>query len=209
MSAHVVGVLRALDVPEGRAIWIASSIGALQVFGRVADLFVGGRRTGLQLGLFTFAALTVAMALLAATGPMPPLVYGFALLYGVANGLLTIAKATIPIELFGFEKIGTLLGTFSAPSLVTRALAPLLFAAAMSAGGVAVALNAALCVGGASLGAYVIATRKRRDVRSQSPAASTLGSRMPPSLRGRASESMPAANAKPAEVQRQADKPEY
>jgi MFS family permease len=163
MSAHVVGVLRALDVPEARAIWIASSIGALQVFGRVADLFVGARRTGLQLGLFTFATLAVAMALLAAAGPMPPLVYGFALLYGVANGLLTIAKATIPVELFGFEKIGTLLGTFSAPSLVTRAIAPLVFAAAMSAGGVAVALNAALCVGGASLSAYVIATRKGHD----------------------------------------------
>jgi MFS family permease len=163
MSAHVVGVLRALDVPDARAIWIASSIGALQVFGRVVDLFVGARRTGLQLGLFTFATLAVAMAMLAAAGPMPSLVYGFALLYGVANGLLTIAKATIPVELFGFEKIGIRLGTFSAPSLVTRAIAPLLFAAAMSAGGVAIALDAALCVGGASLGAYIIATRNRSE----------------------------------------------
>jgi MFS family permease len=162
MSAHVVSILRALDLPQDRAIWIASSIGALQVFGRAADLVFTTRRSAIQLGLFTFAALAVAIALLAAAGPASPLIYGFALLYGIANGLVTIAKATIPIELFGFERIGALLGTFSAPSLVTRALAPLLFAAAMSAVGVAVALNAAVLVGGVSLAAFVLATRKAR-----------------------------------------------
>lgn len=165
MSAHVVGVLRTMDMPQDRAIWIASSIGALQVFGRGADLLFNARRSGIQLGLFTFAALAVAMALLAGAGTTSWLVYGFALLYGIANGLLTIAKATIPVELFGFEKIGVLLGTFSAPSLVTRALAPLLFAAAMSAVGVVAALNATVLVGGVSLAAFVLATRNARSLK--------------------------------------------
>lgn len=159
MSAHVVGVLSALDLPSDHVIWIASSIGALQVFGRVVDLAFGARRSGTQLGFFTFAALAASMGLLVVTESVPWVVYGFALLYGVANGLITIAKATIPIELFGFENVGTLLGTFGAPSLVTRAFAPLLFAAAMGAGGVSTALLAVTSVGFVSLGAFLFAVR--------------------------------------------------
>jgi MFS family permease len=154
MSAHVVGILQALELPNERAIWVASSIGALQTFGRVVDLVFGTRRSAVQLGLFTFGALALSMMVLVAAGQAPALVYGAALLYGVANGLLTIAKATIPIELFGFEKIGTLLGTFSAPSLVMRALAPLLFAATMSAAGPVNALGALAVAACATFIAY-------------------------------------------------------
>lgn len=157
MSAHVVGVMHALDLPD--VVWIASSIGALQVLGRVVDLMFGTRRSAMQRGIFTFAALALSMMLLSAAGPMPIAAYGFAVLYGVANGLLTIVKATLPVELFGFEGIGALLGTFSAPSLVARALAPLCFAAALTQGGVLVALLAAAAIGVASLFAYLYAVR--------------------------------------------------
>lgn len=161
LSAHLIGVLKELELPEARVVWVASSIGVLQVSGRLADLAIGARRTAAQLGLFTFASLAAASCLLLATAAAPALLYGFALLYGVANGLLTIAKATLPVELLGFHNIGALLGNFSAPALVARALAPLGFALVLTELGPRAALAAAAATGIASFAAYALALRAR------------------------------------------------
>lgn len=161
LSAHLVGVLHDLELPEDRVVWVASSIGVLQVSGRFVDLVIGARRTAVQLGLFTFTSLALATCLLLATPSAPLLLYGFALLYGTANGLLTIAKATLPVELLGFANVGAVLGNFSAPALVARALAPLGFAAVVGALGPHAGLAAAAVVGVASLAAYALAIRRR------------------------------------------------
>jgi hypothetical protein len=160
MSAHLVSLLDARLSGE-QAVWVASSIGVLQVLGRVVDLMFGDKRTAVQLGLVTFCGLALAMLLLLASRQVPALVLGFALLYGVTNGLLTIAKATLPVELLGFARVGAVLGSFSAPSLAARALAPLGFAALASAAGGEIALSAVAAVALASLGAFVLATRGR------------------------------------------------
>jgi hypothetical protein len=64
--------------------------------------------------------------------------------------------------MFGLEKLGALLGTFGAPSLVTRALAPLGFAALNDALGVHAALACMAAVGFATFAAYVGTTRGLR-----------------------------------------------
>lgn len=159
ISAHLPGILSTFELGSKEAIWIASSIGALQVLGRVVDLVSGPRRTAVQLGALTFTGLLGAMLMLLATPTVPAAVFGFALLYGVSNGLLTIARATLPVEVFGLTNVGVVLGTFSAPSLVTRAFAPLAFAFVVSAAGAISALASLVAIGLASLIAYVVATR--------------------------------------------------
>ena len=161
MSAHIIEILLGLNVTAERALWIASSIGVLQTVGRVVDLAVNARRSPIDVGLFTFGALALAMALLAGAGPFPALVYGSIALYGLANGLVTIAKATIPTELWGFEKVGERLGTFSGPSLAARAVAPLAFAL-LRAEGLFIALLALATMASASLLTYLYALRHRR-----------------------------------------------
>jgi MFS family permease len=160
ISAHLVGILQALALPVGQAVWVAASIGVLQVIGRVVELLFGARHPPARVGLITFVGLFAATLLLLAASVQPALVFGFALLYGVANGMLTIAKATLPVEMFGTHEIGALLGTFGAPSLVARALAPLGFALLASWAGTFAALSAMASVGLAALGAYVLALRR-------------------------------------------------
>src|SRR5690606_17619678 len=78
----------------------------------------------------------------------------FAVLYGAANGVMTIVKAVLPVEMFGTRAVGAVLGRFAAPSLVTRAAAPWAYAVAEqtfggAAGAVALLVGAsggALCV---------------------------------------------------------------
>jgi MFS family permease len=162
LSAHLVGILQAFALPDGEAVWIAASIGVLQVLGRVIELLFGDRHSPTRVGLFTFAGLLAATLLLLIANAQPSFVFAFALLYGIANGVLTIAKATLPVEMFGTAEIGALLGTFGAPSLVARALAPLGFALLASSTGTFGALVALASVGLAALGAYLLATRPAR-----------------------------------------------
>ncbi len=159
ISAHLVGVLKTLELRGDRAVWIAASIGVMQVVGRLLELVFGSRLQPVRLGFVTFVGLFMAMVLLLAAGAQPFVVYPFALVYGIANGLLTIAKATLPVEMFGFANVGAVLGGFSAPLLVTRALAPLGFALLMSEVGTQEAIASLVLVSLASCTAYVATTR--------------------------------------------------
>jgi predicted MFS family arabinose efflux permease len=159
MSAHLVAVLEALRLASDDAVWLAASIGVMQVAGRLLELVFGSRLHPVRLGFVTFAGLCAAMLLLAAVGALPSAVYAFALVYGIANGLLTIAKATLPVEMLGFANVGAVLGAFSAPSLATRALAPFGFAVVMGELGTTQALLGLVAVSLASLAAYVATTR--------------------------------------------------
>lgn len=161
ISAHLVGALRALHFSGEQAMWLASSVGVMQVAGRLLELGFGTRRNAAQLGLFTFTGLAASMVLLLGALAVPSLVFAFVVVYGIANGLLTIAKAALPVELFGLSEVGALLGTFSAPSLVTRAIAPLAFAVVTSERDLWSALVCLAAVGTLALGVYVGALNQR------------------------------------------------
>jgi hypothetical protein len=51
----------------------------------------------------------------------------FALVHGAGNGILTIAKGTLPLALFGPKGYGERQGLMMLPARITQALAPWLF----------------------------------------------------------------------------------
>ena len=51
----------------------------------------------------------------------------FALFYGAGNGILTIARGTLPLAIFGPQNYGYRLGIIGAPARMAQAAAPLLF----------------------------------------------------------------------------------
>jgi hypothetical protein len=51
----------------------------------------------------------------------------FAILYGAGNGLLTIARVTVPLAIFGPHSYGERTGLLGAPARAAQAFAPLLF----------------------------------------------------------------------------------
>jgi len=55
----------------------------------------------------------------------------FALLHGAGNGVLTIAKGTLPLVIFGPDSYGARLGLLMAPARITQAFAPYLFGLAL------------------------------------------------------------------------------
>ena len=68
---------------------------------------------------------TVGAALLALLGA--PAAAAFALLHGAGNGILTIAKGTLPLALFGPQGYGHRQGLLMIPARLAQASAPWLF----------------------------------------------------------------------------------
>lgn len=78
----------------------------------------------------------------------------FVVLYGAGNGLLTIARGTVPLALFGSQGYGERTGLLGAPARVVRAFAPFVFGLLLDRMGVSViAVSATLWL--AALGALL------------------------------------------------------
>jgi hypothetical protein len=76
-----------------------------------------------------------------------PGIIAFALLHGAGNGMITIAKGTLPLALFGPRGYGLRSGLLSAPARMLQAAAPFLFGLLLDRVGLgAIGLSAGLCL---------------------------------------------------------------
>jgi len=135
MSFHLIPLLDDRGVPIAVVMAIIALIGPMQVVGRVL-LMVGQKHiTTIQLGAGIYFAFPISMAMLA-TGISD--VYGlilFAIIYGVANGLVTILRGMAVPEFIGPEGYGVVSGALTMPTNVMRAAGPLLASLAWGAFG--------------------------------------------------------------------------
>lgn len=125
MAAHVLPMLESTGVTPATALAIAALIGPMQVAGRCTDLLLAGRLHPFAVGVVTVALIPVALAALWAATSTFVLLYGFALIYGAGLGLLTLVRATTPVELFGAAGFATISGALSGPAVLARSAGPL------------------------------------------------------------------------------------
>jgi MFS family permease len=125
--AHIMPAMAARGVDETAALAVLVWVGPAQVAGRLVYAW-GGRGVSLRrMGIVVLCGLPASLALLAWSTHALAL-FGFALLFGVANGLVTIVRGGLVPEYFGRTHIGRIGGTMSAVGLLSRAAAPLLVA---------------------------------------------------------------------------------
>lgn len=134
MAAHLPGLLQAAGASHAVAIAAGALIGPAQVAARFMEYGLLRRVHPLVSARIAAAAHPVAAVGLVAFGG--PAAYLFAVLHGAGNGILTIAKGTLPLALFGAVGYGQRLGWLNAPARVLQAAAPLIFGAALTAWGV-------------------------------------------------------------------------
>jgi MFS family permease len=125
--AHLMPAFAAKGLAEAQALAVVVWFGPAQVAGRVAYLGFGRFMSSRTLGLLVLAGLPVSLAIFALADRLPALLL-FALLFGVANGLVTIVRGGLVPEYFGREHVGRISGAMSAIALLSRAAAPLAIA---------------------------------------------------------------------------------
>lgn len=127
MAAHFPRILEAAGATPAEAIAASALIGPAQVAARIFEASVLAR----------FHPL-VSARLATITHPIGALVVAFAgggiiagafsILHGLGNGIITIARGTVPLSLFGPQNYGYRLGVIGAPARILQAFAPLVFA---------------------------------------------------------------------------------
>jgi len=159
MAAHLPGLLERCGVTPLQAIAAASLVGPAQVAARLVEFFLLRRSHPLISARLAALLHPIGAAIFAVVGPSAAV--AFAIFYGAGNGLLTIARGTVPLAVFGPHGYGERTGLLGAPARAAQALAPLLFGLLLDAmGPSAIVVSVALCL--ASFAA-LLALRASRD----------------------------------------------
>lgn len=133
MATHLPRMLETAGATFAAAVAVGALIGPAQVAGRLLEFgFLRRVHPLLSARLAALAHPVGVMALLFAGPAMAPV---FAVLHGAGNGILTIAKGTLPLVFFGTRGYGARQGWLMMPARVAQALAPLLFGIALDAWG--------------------------------------------------------------------------
>lgn len=145
MAAHLPQLLERAGATPFAAIAAAALVGPAQVAARLVEFLLMRRGHPLVSARFAAALHPIGAAVLLLVGP--PAAMAFAVLYGAGNGLLTIARGTVPLAVFGPDGYGERTGLLGAPARTAQAFAPLLFGILLDAMGVSVIyVSAALCL---------------------------------------------------------------
>jgi MFS family permease len=145
MAAHLPALLERAGAGPHQAIAAAALVGPAQVAARLAEFALVRRVHPLVSARLATVLHPIGAAVLAVAGSAAAPV--FVILYGAGNGLLTIARGTVPLALFGPLIYGERTGLIGAPARVAQAFAPLIFGLLLDRLGVAaIAVSAALCL---------------------------------------------------------------
>ena len=138
MAAHLPQLLQATGATPALAIAAAALIGPAQVAARVAEFGLLRHFHPLVSARLATLGHPLGVAALALFGG--PAAAAFAVLHGMGNGVLTIAKGTLPLAVFGPGDYGARQGLLGAPARMLQAAAPFLFGLVLEGAGVQVAL---------------------------------------------------------------------
>ena len=159
LAAHMLAIFERMGVGPGTVILIGALFGPAQVAARLCEFVFARNLHPLDIARFAIGLLLFAFVLLALLGVPAPIAAAFAILFGLANGLMTISRGTVPLALFGPSGYGGVIGRIAGPSLVLQAAAPLVIAFAAERASDAFALAIIAGMAALSLAAFLAVRR--------------------------------------------------
>lgn len=128
ITVQLVPLLEAAGLAAAAAVWVASLKGFAQFGGRVVEIFFGRNLRPITVARIAIGVLPLSFVLLyAAKGNFAAIVV-FTLVMGASQGVITIVRGAVPLQLFGANGYGAVLGVLATPILIVHAISPTLFA---------------------------------------------------------------------------------
>jgi MFS family permease len=128
LSAHLLAIFGRAGIDAATVVAIGALFGPAQVVARICEFVFARGVHPLGVARFAVGMLLAAFALLAVFGLTVAAAAAFAVMFGMANGLMTIARGAVPLALFGPAGYGHVIGRIAGPYLVMQAIAPLVLA---------------------------------------------------------------------------------
>jgi len=149
MAAHFPRILEAAGATPVEAIAAGALIGPAQVFARMMEASFLKRYHPIVTARLACLMHPLGAAIVALTGGGGASI--FAIFHGAGNGVITIARGTLPLSIFGPKNYGYRLGLIGAPARMAQAIAPLLFGFLIDAmGGRVLIVSSALSLAAAA-----------------------------------------------------------
>jgi predicted MFS family arabinose efflux permease len=164
LAAHLIAIFGRFGLDPGTVVLIGALFGPAQVAARLCEFIFARNIHPLWVARFSIGLLVLAFVMLAALGVSVVTAAAFALMFGAANGLVTIARGTLPLALFGPHGYGRVLGRIAGPFLVIQAAAPLVMALVAERSSDPVALAVAAAFAAVALACLALLRRPKAGV---------------------------------------------
>jgi len=121
ISVHILTILQAHGVTLAAAVGLGALIGPSQVGARFIEMLVSRYHHPIWTKLASVSFVALGLGLLWADVPIIAVALVF---YGAGIGLESIARATLPLALFGAADYAPIMGRLARPSLIAQAASP-------------------------------------------------------------------------------------
>jgi MFS family permease len=128
LSAHLLAIFSREGIDAATVVWIGALFGPAQVGARLIEFAFGRNLHPLWIARFALTVFLCAFLMLVLLGVSTATAAAFALMFGGANGLITITRGAVPLALFGASGYGRLMGRLAGPFLLVQAAAPFVMA---------------------------------------------------------------------------------
>jgi MFS family permease len=156
ISVHLMTLLQARGISLAAAVTLGAMIGPAQVGARFTEMLISRYHHPIWTKIASVTFMAVGLGLFWAGIPIIAVAL---ILYGAGIGLESIARATLPLALFGAANYAPIMGRLAMPSLIAQAAAPSLGAILITWLGVEGALGAVgiVAFGNFALGLVLLA----------------------------------------------------
>ena len=121
---HLLPLLAERSVPVASAIFIASCIGPMQVFGRLVMVATERHVSNQVTNMACFVGMALGVSALTFAGTNLLLIGTFVVLHGAANGVNSIVRPMLTREVLGNKSFGEISGRIGGLSIFGTAIAP-------------------------------------------------------------------------------------
>jgi len=148
VSVHLLTILQAQGIALAAAVALGALIGPAQVGARFIEILVGRYHHPIWTKIASVTLVALGLGLLWSGAPI---VFLALIFYGAGIGLESIARATLPLELYGSRDYALIVGKIARPSLIAQAAAPSIGAFLIETLGAQESLAAIVLLAGANV----------------------------------------------------------
>ncbi|RFB96802.1 MFS transporter [Rhizobium leguminosarum bv. trifolii] len=183
ISPSLLEIFRQSGASPAFALQLGSARGVLGISARFLDMLLGRRGNPMLSAAMGIGLMMVSFPIMLVAGSSPPLLVTFVLLYGFGAGVMTVARALLPLAVFSPGEYGLQSARLSLPQNLANAIAPVIFTAILDRAGTGPALIACAILAALSLTFVLMLMAMVRAHASQPspPAAQEIGSQVSPS----------------------------
>lgn len=169
ISPSLLEIFRQSGASPAFALQLGSARGVLGISARFLDMLLGRRGNPMLSAVMGIGLMMISFPIMLAAGSSTPLLVTFVLLYGFGAGVMTVARALLPLALFSPAEYGLQSARLSLPQNLANAIAPVIFTAILDRAGTGPALIACAVLAALSLTFVLILMAMVRGAHASQP----------------------------------------